>query len=91
MKIGNEDALALALYQHASTRATKKSVYEDFKESLACSYKTLVMAMNRAAVFTLKILGILFALGKRHGHLVKMTDATDLPAGAEKAGFTGSK
>jgi len=79
LKIANEDALALALYQHASTRATKKSVYEDCKESLDCSYKTLVLAMNRAALFAIKILAILMRLGRKFGHPVKSTDATDLP------------
>jgi len=84
LKVENIDAVALALYRHASTRATKKSVYNDFRESLGCSYKTLVMAMNRAAVFVMKILAILFRLGKKFGHAVKMTDATDLPVCLKK-------
>src|SRR5579863_8450307 len=65
LKIENIDAITLALYQHASSRATKKSVYEDLKESLSCSYKTLVLAMNRAAVFVMRILFILMRLGKQ--------------------------
>lgn len=84
LKIENENALALALYQHASTRATKKSVYLDFKESLDCSYKTLVMAMNRAGLLALKILAIIMQWGKRNGHLVKYTDETDLPVCLKK-------
>lgn len=84
LKIENIDAVTLALYQHSSTRATKKSVYDDFKESLGCSYKTLVMAMNRAAVFTMRIFAIMMELGKRHGHIVKYTDATDLPVCLKK-------
>ena len=84
LKIENLDAIALALYQHASSRATKKSVYDDLKESLDCSYKTLVMAMNRAASFVMRILFILMRLGKRHGHIVKYTDATDLPVCLKK-------
>ncbi len=79
LKIENEDALALALYQHASTRATKKSVYDDFKESLNCSYKTLVVSMNRAGVFAMKMLATFMQLGKKFGHIVKCTDATDIP------------
>lgn len=84
LKIANIDAIALALYQHASTRATKKSVYDDFKRTLRCSYKTLVMAMNRAAMFAMKILSLLMQWGKQHGHLVKYTDATDLPVCLKK-------
>jgi hypothetical protein len=71
--------LALALYQHRSTRATKKSVWEDFKEALNCSYKTLVVSLNRVALLALKLLFILMRLGRKHAHLVKYTDATDIP------------
>ncbi len=84
LKIENLDAIALALYQHASSRATKKSVYDDLKGSLGCSYKTLVCAMNRAAMFVMQILFILMRFGKKHGHLVKYTDATDLPVCLKK-------
>ena len=84
LKIENENAVALALYQHASTRATKKSIYDDFKEWLVCSYKTLVMAMNRAAVFVMKIIAIFMHIGKKHGHVVKATDATDIPVCLKK-------
>jgi hypothetical protein len=84
LKIENENALAWALYQHASTRATKKSIYDDFKDSLGCSYKTLVVSMNRAALFAMKILAILMQIGKKHGHAVKATDATDIPVCLKK-------
>jgi transposase len=84
LAIKNEDALALALYQHTSTRATKKSVYEDFKDALGCSYKTLVVAMNRVAVFVMRILFLIMRMGKKYGHIVKYTDATDLPVCLKK-------
>lgn len=79
LKIGNVDALALALYQHASGRVTKKSVWDDFKDTLACSYKTLVCAVNRAGLAAAKVLFLLMRTGKKAAHVVKMTDATDLP------------
>jgi hypothetical protein len=79
LKIKTEDALTLALYQHRSTRATKKSVFDDFKETLRCSYKTLVVSMNRVAILALRVLFILMRLGRKHAHLVKYTDATDIP------------
>lgn len=84
MKIKNEDALALALYRHTSTRATKKSVFEDFKNVLRCSYKTLVGSINRVAVWSMKILFLLMRIGKKYGHVVKYTDATDLPVCLKK-------
>ena len=79
LKINPEDALALAVYQHTSTRATKKSVYEDFKSVLACSYKTLVESMNRMGAIVMRLLFLIMRFGRKYGHLVKYTDATDLP------------
>jgi len=78
-KINNIDALSLALYKQASTRATKKSVYEDFKDVLNCSYKTLVVWMNKVAEVSLRLLYLIMQIGKRNQHLVKYTDSTDIP------------
>lgn len=78
-KISQIDAITLSLYQHESSRATKKSVYEDFKEELKCSYKTLVVSMNASALLCLRLIFIIMRLGKKYGHLVKYTDATDIP------------
>lgn len=83
-KIADHDALTLALYQHQSTRLTKKSVYEDFKSMLSCSYKTFVVAINRIAWVTLRLLFILMRLGRKHAHMVKYTDATDIPVCLKK-------
>lgn len=83
-KIPDRQAVTLSLYQHRSTRLTKKSVYDDFKEELKCSYKTLVVAMNRVSVITLRLLLILMRLGKKYAHLVKYTDSTDLPVCLKK-------
>lgn len=79
LKIKQENALTFALYMHRSTRATKKSVYDDFKETLNCSYKTFVCAINRAGILALRLLFKLMRLGKTDTHLVKYTDATDIP------------
>lgn len=78
-KISEIDSLTLALYQHASTRATKKSVFDDFKERLKCSYKTFVVSVNASAVLCLRLLFIITRLGRKNQHLVKYTDATDIP------------
>lgn len=83
-KISHLDAVALALYQHQSTRATKKSVYEDFKDSLNCSYKTLVVSMNASACPCLRLITIIMRFGKKYQHLVKYTDATDIPVCLKK-------
>ena len=78
-KIPDTDALTFALYQHRSTRLTKKSVYDDFRHLLSCSYKTFVVSLNRVALLAMRLLFILMRLGRKHGHLVKYTDATDIP------------
>jgi hypothetical protein len=83
-KINNIDALSLALYKQASTRATKKSVYEDFKDVLRCSYKTLVVWINKIATVSLRLLFIIMRLGRKHQHLIKYTDSTDIPVCLKK-------
>lgn len=83
-KINNIDAVSLALYQHQSTRATKKSVYEDFKDILNCSYKTLVVSMNKAAEFCIRILSLIMNYNRQHDHLIKYTDSTDIPVCLKK-------
>ncbi len=83
-KITNRDALTFALYQHASTRSTKKSVYEDFKDMLTCSYKTFVVSVNHVAPLTLRLLCLLMRRNKQVAHPVKYTDATDIPVCLKK-------
>jgi len=83
-KIPPVDALTLSLYQHQSTRATKKSIYEDFKDILKCSYKTLVVSLNASAALCVKILFLIMRLGRRQQHLVKYTDSTDIPVCLKK-------
>lgn len=83
-KISDTDALTFALYQHVSTRATKKSVYDDFKKSLTCSYKTFVVSVNRVALLTLRLLALIMRFNTRTSHLVKYTDATDIPVCLKK-------
>lgn len=83
-KISQIDAITLSLYRHRSTRSTKKSVYEDFKGKLKCSYKTLVVSMNAAAAICVRLLFIITSLGKQSQHLVKYTDATDIPVCLKK-------
>lgn len=83
-KISPTDAAVLALYQHASTRATKRSVYEDFKDTLSCSYKTLVVSMNQAAALCARLLILIMRANRNNQHLVKYTDATDIPVCLKK-------
>jgi len=50
------DTITLALYRQASSRATKKSIWNDFRKTLKCSYKTLVVNLNKCSILCLYIL-----------------------------------
>lgn len=86
LAINDIDALTLSLYKQTSTRATKKSVYEDFKDILNCSYKTVTVTINRVAILSLKLLFIIMRLGKKDAHWLKSTDSTDIPVCLTKNG-----
>lgn len=79
LKISQNDTVTLALYQHRSTRATKISLYRDFKELLNCSYKTMVVNMNKMGMRALLILAIFMRTTRKDAHLLKYTDSTDIP------------
>lgn len=83
-KITALDSLTLALYQHTSTRNTKKSLYEDLKWTLRCSYKTLVVSINKAGLLALRILHLLIRWNNPQSHIVKYTDSTDVPVCLKK-------
>lgn len=78
-KILKLNALILAVYQHQSTRTTKRSLYDDLKTTLRCSYKTLVMALNQASIIAKQLLESIMGSYAPQSHPVKYTDATDLP------------
>jgi hypothetical protein len=86
LAIKKEDALALALYKQRSTRTTKKSIYDDFDLAKVCSYKTFVVSINRVGMLALRILFWLMRMGRKDAHLVKYTDATDIPVCLAKNG-----
>jgi len=73
------ETITLALYKQSSTRKTKKSLWNDLKKYLKCSYKTLVVNLNRCILFALVILLKIRNLNRQNSHLVKHTDATDIP------------
>lgn len=80
------DALTFAVYKQRSTRATKKSIFDDFGLEKICSYKTFVVSINRMGLAALRILFYLMRTGRKDAHLVKYTDATDIPVCLAKNG-----
>lgn len=83
-KISVINAVTLSLYRNQSTRATKKSVYDDFKENLKCSYKTLVESINKAATTIVRILFFIMRQNRKNQDMVKFTDSTDIPVCLKK-------
>jgi len=79
LKISIPQTITLALHKQTQGIPTKKSIWNDFKKILQCSYKTLVVNMNKCALLALFILKILFKNNQNHSHLVKHTDSTDIP------------
>lgn len=71
------DALTLALFKQAQGIATKKSLFEIIAPS--CSYKTLVVSINRTLELLKKVIGFMVVSNRLGCHIVKHTDSTDLP------------
>ena len=76
------ETITLALYKHTQSIATKKAVWNDFQPS--CSYKTLVVNMNRCSLLALLVLMHILRMNRNHSHLVKHTDSTDIPVCLKK-------
>ena len=75
--IENIDAITLGIMKQSLGIATKKSLYKIIEPP--CSYKTLVISINRCLELLKKVINFLL-IGNRYScHLVKHTDATDLP------------
>ncbi len=76
--------ISLALFKQSQGIPTKKSVWKIF--GLTCSYKTLVVNLNRFALYALVILNAILKWNQQHAHLVKHTDSTDVPVCLAKNG-----
>ena len=73
------DIVSIALFKQAVKIETKKSVYELLELEDTCSYKTLVVNMNRWYFLAVIILNIIFKSNRINSHLIKHTDATSIP------------
>lgn len=77
-----EDVISLAIFKQKNHIATKKSLYGIFKPD--CSYKTLVVNLNRWYFLALIILALVMEVNKKNSHLVKHTDSTDIPVCSDR-------
>lgn len=73
------DTISLAIFKQKHNIATKKSIYGIFKSKLKCSYKTLVVNINRFAHLALLVLATILKINRKNQHFVKHTDSTDIP------------
>lgn len=73
------ETLTLALFWHLQGIATKKSVYDLLSVAAFCSYKTFVVNVNRLAPIALQIIALILKHNRQSAHVIKHTDATDLP------------
>ena len=71
------EIITLALYKQTQHIQTKIAIWNDFRPS--CSYKTLVVNMNRYALLALYVLMVILRMNRKQAHIVKHTDATDIP------------
>lgn len=72
-----EDILAVALFKQKNNIATKKAVYEIIKPN--CSYKTLVVNLNRFAYLAAIILVLILKINRAYSHPIKHIDSTEIP------------
>lgn len=77
-----EDSITLALFKHRQGIETKKSVWEILAPD--CSYKTLVVSMNRWFHLALVALSLLLKVNRQSAHPIKHTDSTDIPVSLNK-------
>ncbi len=78
------ETISLALFKQFNGIPTKKRIFDIFKPK--CSYKTLVVNLNRFAKLALLILVSLLKFNQKNSHLIKHTDSTDIPVCLKKNG-----
>lgn len=73
----NSEAVTCAILKQKQNIATKKSLWEILEPPL--SYQKFVDALNRIAPYLARIIAALLSLAGKDAHVVKFTDATDIP------------
>lgn len=73
----NSEIVACAVFKQRQNIASKKSLYEIVEPP--CSYNRFVVALNRAGIYFARIIIAIMRFLRTKAHLVKFTDATDIP------------
>lgn len=77
LAISIENILTIGAFKNLNGIPTKKKVYQML--NLKCSYKTLVVNLNRFSFYILIILQKFLKINREKSHIVKHTDSTDIP------------
>ena len=72
------ETISLALFKQKNYIETKKSLFEIFNLKRQCSYKTLVVSINRFSRLALLVLITILKVNRKNQHLVKHTDSTEI-------------
>lgn len=79
LAINITDMISLAIFKQKNHIATKKSIYNIFNLKKICSYKTLVINLNRFAHLALLVLLNIIRGHRDNQHFLKHTDSTEIP------------
>ena len=69
--------VSLGVFKQFNGIPTKKAIFRIFRPK--CSYKTLVVNINRFAKIALFILSALMKMNNKNSHVIKHTDSTEIP------------
>lgn len=84
LAVNPDETVALSIFKQSNGIETKKSIWKIF--NLKCSYKTMVVNMNRMAIWAFLILRSILKWNQKNSHVVKHTDSTDIPVCLTKNG-----
>jgi hypothetical protein len=79
LKIPLVEIITLGIYRQTQGKETKKALWKDLQNHLGCSYKTLVVNLNRSLLLTLLIIQKILGKNRQNSHWLKHTDSTDIP------------
>jgi hypothetical protein len=73
------EVISLAIFKQRNGIPTKKSLYRIFELKTICSYKTLVVNLNKWARHAALVLFLILKISRKNQHPIKHIDSTDIP------------
>lgn len=78
-KLKIQEVISLAVYKQSGGANTKKFLFETFNLKKICTYKTLVVSLNKCAMLAMKILFMIMRMNKHDAHSIKLIDSSEIP------------